>query len=185
MLAGTPYHRPAALAASKLSSYMTPAMHTLASSEETTRWAVGARAIQPLLKPAFPLNPSPGDSLVDAHLRCERTNARLRSALSLSPSDPDHAYTCALGSIRLEHVTLMTSSTTTPCLTLRYLSVCPPRKRSTPLLLSSSRQVRNPSRRPGCSRWHATPRPSTPRSSSVPLSASKICSPGLTRSLTT
>eukprot|EP00965_Chrysotila_dentata_P161417 5330547-Pleurochrysis_carterae.AAC.1 len=30
--------------------------------------------------------------MADALLRCERANARLRSALSVPPSDPDHAY---------------------------------------------------------------------------------------------
>eukprot|EP00965_Chrysotila_dentata_P052044 1727327-Pleurochrysis_carterae.AAC.1 len=30
--------------------------------------------------------------MADALLRCERANSRLRSALAVPPSDPDHAY---------------------------------------------------------------------------------------------
>eukprot|EP00965_Chrysotila_dentata_P085117 2808501-Pleurochrysis_carterae.AAC.3 len=71
---------------------MTPGMHALAPSEETPRWAVGARAVQHLLKPAYPLTLYTGDSIADVLLRCERANARLRSALSAPPSDSDHAY---------------------------------------------------------------------------------------------
>eukprot|EP00965_Chrysotila_dentata_P057917 1920033-Pleurochrysis_carterae.AAC.1 len=53
---------------------------------------MGARALRPLLTPAFPLAFSPHDSMADALLRCERANARLRSALSVPASDPNHHY---------------------------------------------------------------------------------------------
>eukprot|EP00965_Chrysotila_dentata_P056593 1877542-Pleurochrysis_carterae.AAC.1 len=82
MLAGTPYHRPAALAASKLGSYIAPAVHAPLASDDTAGWEHGARAIQPLLKAAFQLRLSAEDSMADALLRCERANARLRSALA-------------------------------------------------------------------------------------------------------
>eukprot|EP00965_Chrysotila_dentata_P010059 327808-Pleurochrysis_carterae.AAC.2 len=185
MLAGTPYHRPAALAASKLRSYMTPGMQALVTSEESSRWAGGARAIQPRLKPAFPLNPSQGDSMTNALLRCERASARLRSALSVPPSNPDHAYLCSwvdrveacdLGDLIRDDILLDT----------------PVPERSSPALAFQpcTPSIEPPStepgsRRPGCSRRHATPRPWTPRKSSSPLSASKICKPGSTSFLTT
>eukprot|EP00965_Chrysotila_dentata_P140434 4642667-Pleurochrysis_carterae.AAC.1 len=60
MLVGTPYYLPASLAASKLSSYVTPGMHALAPHADDERWMVGAGATQPLLKPAFPHSLSSG-----------------------------------------------------------------------------------------------------------------------------
>eukprot|EP00965_Chrysotila_dentata_P097870 3235772-Pleurochrysis_carterae.AAC.1 len=56
---------------------------------------VGARATQPILRPAFPHSLSPGVSIADALLQCERANARLRAALAVPPSDPDHDYLCS------------------------------------------------------------------------------------------
>eukprot|EP00965_Chrysotila_dentata_P148615 4907396-Pleurochrysis_carterae.AAC.1 len=53
---------------------------------------VGARATQPLLKPAFLHSLSAGVSMAEALLQCERANARLRAALAVPPSDPDHDY---------------------------------------------------------------------------------------------
>eukprot|EP00965_Chrysotila_dentata_P067995 2249194-Pleurochrysis_carterae.AAC.5 len=94
MLAGTPYHRPAALAASKLRSGCT------------------SNPIAP--QGRLPPQPFPGRLLADTLLRCERANARLRSALTVPPSDPDHAYTCARGLIKLKRVILLISSATTP-----------------------------------------------------------------------
>eukprot|EP00965_Chrysotila_dentata_P141151 4665596-Pleurochrysis_carterae.AAC.1 len=76
MLAGTPYHLPASLAAAKLRSYLTPGAHELPLSEAAQPWAVGARALRPLLAPAFPLTLDLDNSMADALLRCERVNAR-------------------------------------------------------------------------------------------------------------
>eukprot|EP00965_Chrysotila_dentata_P041919 1390628-Pleurochrysis_carterae.AAC.1 len=67
-------------------------MHAPLASDDTAGWEHGSRAIQPLLKAAFPLRLSATDSMADALLRCERANARLRSALAVPPSYLDHAY---------------------------------------------------------------------------------------------
>eukprot|EP00965_Chrysotila_dentata_P095182 3146466-Pleurochrysis_carterae.AAC.1 len=77
MLAGTPYYLPASLAASKLCSYMAPGGHSLAPHRDASRWAMGARVTQPLLKPAFAHSLSSETSMAE-----ERANARLRAALS-------------------------------------------------------------------------------------------------------
>eukprot|EP00965_Chrysotila_dentata_P166029 5481928-Pleurochrysis_carterae.AAC.1 len=61
---------------------MTPGVHDLPPSEAAQPWAVGARALRPLLSPVFPLTSGSGDFVADALLRCERANARLRAALS-------------------------------------------------------------------------------------------------------
>eukprot|EP00965_Chrysotila_dentata_P259831 6213697-Pleurochrysis_carterae.AAC.2 len=72
MLAGTrPYHRPTAL---------------------TRRLGRGCAGDPTAPQDRLPLNHSPEDSIADALLRRERANTRLRSALTVPPSDPDHAY---------------------------------------------------------------------------------------------
>eukprot|EP00965_Chrysotila_dentata_P172380 5688793-Pleurochrysis_carterae.AAC.1 len=53
---------------------------------------VGARAAQPLLKPAFALTGSSESSMADALFRCERANVRLRAALTVPVPDLDHDY---------------------------------------------------------------------------------------------
>eukprot|EP00965_Chrysotila_dentata_P179947 5941303-Pleurochrysis_carterae.AAC.1 len=92
MFAGTPYYLPASLAASKLCSYMAKGLYSLAPQMDARRWALGARATQPLLKPAFAHSLSSETSMADALFQCERANSRLRAALSVAPSDPDHDY---------------------------------------------------------------------------------------------
>eukprot|EP00965_Chrysotila_dentata_P165476 5464632-Pleurochrysis_carterae.AAC.2 len=72
---------------------MAPGVHSLAPQMDARRWAMGARATQPLLKPAFAYALSSEVSMADALFRCERANARLRAAISMAPSDPaDHDY---------------------------------------------------------------------------------------------
>eukprot|EP00965_Chrysotila_dentata_P254786 6211990-Pleurochrysis_carterae.AAC.6 len=71
---------------------MTPDAHKLPLSEEAQRWTVVARALRPLLTPVFLLTIAADDSMANALLRCERANARLRAALSVPTSDPDHDY---------------------------------------------------------------------------------------------
>eukprot|EP00965_Chrysotila_dentata_P157950 5218566-Pleurochrysis_carterae.AAC.1 len=92
MLAGTPYHLPASLAAFKLRSYMTPGVHDPPLAGDAQHWTMEARELRSLLAPTFPLALAPDDSMADALLRCERANARLRAALSVPASDPDHDY---------------------------------------------------------------------------------------------
>eukprot|EP00965_Chrysotila_dentata_P094382 3120456-Pleurochrysis_carterae.AAC.2 len=74
---------------------MTSGVHDLAFSEEAQRWTVGARALRPLLTPAFPLTLAPDDSL----LRCERANARFRAALSVPTRQLTHARTRRRGAL--------------------------------------------------------------------------------------
>eukprot|EP00965_Chrysotila_dentata_P045250 1503515-Pleurochrysis_carterae.AAC.1 len=71
---------------------LTPGVHDFASSEEAQRWKVGARALRPLVTSVFPVTLAHGDSIADALLWCEPANARLRAALSVPTSDPDHDY---------------------------------------------------------------------------------------------
>eukprot|EP00965_Chrysotila_dentata_P148120 4889466-Pleurochrysis_carterae.AAC.1 len=76
---------------------MTPGVHDLASSEEAQCWTTGARALRSLLTSAFPLTLAHDDSMADALLRCERANSRLRAALSVPISYPDHDFLRFLG----------------------------------------------------------------------------------------
>eukprot|EP00965_Chrysotila_dentata_P123459 4080277-Pleurochrysis_carterae.AAC.1 len=111
---------------------MTPGVQVRASSEEAPRWATCARAVRPLLKPAFPHTLSPGDSQASALLRCEQANVRLRTAPCRCLPLSQTIVTCALGWIGLERASSMAPSAKTSCLTRRCLSVRPPRWRSPP-----------------------------------------------------
>eukprot|EP00965_Chrysotila_dentata_P122960 4064259-Pleurochrysis_carterae.AAC.1 len=123
--------------------------------------------------------------MADALLRCERTNARLRAALSVPVSDPDYGYLRSwvdrVGACNLDDLVRNNA----------LLGLAAPERASSALALhpfnprSFCRPARSRSHRLGCSPWPAAFRPLTPRGSSSPLTVSKTSRRGWTRFLRT